>query len=217
MKDLTGLKIGNLTVLSYSHKHTQPGGAKVHYWNVLCDCGKEFLRRTNHLTSSIYKTYSCGCLIPKLTSERFKTHGYREHPLYGTWSKMIQRCKDPKDRFWKSYGGKGVKVCERWLVIDNFILDMGNKPSKYHSLDRINNDGDYCPENCRWSTPLEQARNKTNNNWITINGETKCLVDWCKLNNISPSRACARIRTGWDKARAVTTPKTHKSKTKIYR
>jgi len=98
--------------------------------------------------------------------------------LRGTWRNMIARCTDETRRDYKNYGGRGIRVCKRWQDYEAFCADMAPRPEG-HSLDRIDNDGDYSPENCRWSLPGAQARNRRANHFVTIDGETKCFVDWC--------------------------------------
>ena len=94
---------------------------------------------------------------------------------------MRTRCLNPNDRYYANYGGRGIQVCERWLhSFENFLQDMGKKPTINHTLDRIDPDGNYCPENCRWATQLEQANNRTNTRMVTHNGETKSLGDWSR-------------------------------------
>lgn len=106
-------------------------------------------------------------------------------PEYITWSKMFQRCYNPKCERFPHYGGKGIKICDRWKFnFDLFLKDMGNKPSKNHSIDRIDNNKDYSPENCRWSTSRQQASNRSTTTFYTYNNKTQCLKDWARELNI---------------------------------
>ena len=116
-------------------------------------------------------------------------HGaYARNPaLCGTWSTMIHRCEDSKRTKYRDYGGRGIKVCEEWHNPNNFIdwaENNGYMPGL--QLDRINNNGDYCPNNCRWVTPKENSRNRRNTVFLTIHGETKCVAEWCELYDVSP-------------------------------
>lgn len=132
-------------------------------------------------------------------------HGFRYHPLYSRWLGMVQRCNDPNHVRYAMYGGKGVMVCERWRDFPNFLEDMG-MPEPGMSLERLDNNGDYCPENCVWATASQQTRNKSCNRNITFNGETKCLQDWATAIGLSFSALNERL-SKWTLERALTTPK----------
>lgn len=123
---------------------------------------------------------------------------------------MIRRCYYPETEFYHNYGGRGIKVCDRWLGdqgFDNFCQDMGVKPSSKHSLDRIDTNGNYEPSNCRWVTAKQQARNRRTTKLITIGEETKPMVEWCEVYNIEYSLVKDRIQDGWEPLKAFTTPK----------
>jgi hypothetical protein len=128
-----------------------------------CECGNERVVKQSHLRAETIK--SCGCLISEITAKRNASHGKSKTRIYNIWASMKARCFNPKKDKYKYYGGRGVTVCERWRnSFENFLADMGEPPSARHSIDRINNDGNYEPSNCRWATPLEQAHNKRNIN-----------------------------------------------------
>lgn len=123
----------------------------------------------------------------------------KEHYLYGTWSDIKKRCLYPKYKQYYLYGGRGIKICDRWLEsFENFLEDMGERPSQKHSIERINNDGDYEPSNCRWATKKEQSRNKRNNRMITFEGKTLCIADWADLFNLNYATLLRRIKAGWN-------------------
>jgi hypothetical protein len=120
---------------------------------------------------------------------------------------MKHRCLYPACNHYQSYGGRGISVCDRWLnLFENFLADMGRKPSPTHSLDRINNDGNYEPENCHWATRAEQARNKQNTFRVTCRGVTKSVADWCEERRISVTLVKWRLGHGWTTEEALDTP-----------
>lgn len=124
-----------------------------------------------------------------------RKHGCCYTPEYKTWEGIKKRCYNRNGKFYARYGGRGIKVCERWLhSFENFAADMGAKPSPEHQIDRINNDGDYAPENCRWATRTEQARNKANSVFVTIAGETMSLAAWYEKLGVGPGVFEGRAR-----------------------
>lgn len=117
---------------------------------------------------------------------------------YRVWYHIKSRCTNIKDKSYDRYGGRGIKMCERWLTsYSHFLLDMGRAPSPEHSIERKNNDKDYEPSNCKWATPLEQANNKRNTFKVEYNGKVKSLHDWCRELNLNFKRVDHRIRRGW--------------------
>lgn len=129
---------------------------------------------------------------------------------YNAWYHMIRRCFYPQTPFYENYGGRGITVCDRWLGadgFDNFYQDMGIKPSPKHSIDRVDSNGNYSPENCRWATDKEQARNRRTSKLITIDDQTKSMAEWCEIYNIQYSLVKDRIQDGWEPLKAFTTPK----------
>lgn len=150
-KRLEGERFGKLTVMSRAENNSTGQS----YWNCICDCGNQKQIRGGHLTSG--NIVSCGCHA----REKSTKHGMSKSPEYKAYYNMIKRCYYENDNRYSDYGGRGIKVCPRWLSsFENFVTDMGAKPSKKHSIDRIDVDGDYSPDNCRWATVEEQERNK---------------------------------------------------------
>jgi hypothetical protein len=197
--DLRGQRFGRLTVVAYTRigRHSA--------WVCRCSCG----RYTDVVTPSLRNgnTRSCGCLHRDEMSVRFHKHGERIQRTdeYEIWSGMIKRCENPNTAKYHLYGGRGVKVCARWRrSFANFLIDMGRRPSKRHSLDRFPaNDGDYCPENCRWATPTEQARNTRRNRMLTYRGRRLCLAAWAERAGIAYSVLYDRVARGWTAAEAI--------------
>ena len=169
----------------------------------VCDCGKEISVRSCHFLSG--HTQSCGC---KNQNKAKRGHdGFREkaHPLRQLWGGMKARCCDPKQISYPLYGGKGVTVCDRWMTFENFVEDMSPRPTGT-SLDRIDGNGPYCKENCRWATAVEQGRNKSNNRLVTIYGLTKPVSFWTEISLVPAKTIYARLDYGWNGKRAVFTP-----------
>lgn len=166
-------KFGRLTILSQEEKI----GYEILY-KCICDCGN--IKIVNRAKLGKY-TNSCGCLRKELTSLRRKKHGdsKKKNTEYKSWCGMKSRCYNINNIKYKNYGGRGIIVCDRWLnSYENFLLDMGNRPSNKHSVDRINNDGNYEPNNCRWAINKEQTNNTSKNIKIRniITNETYCSV-----------------------------------------
>lgn len=147
------------------------------------------------------KTRSCGCLRKELMSKRTKRHGKFGSRVYNTWCGMIQRCLNPNHTMFKRYGGRGIKICELWYDFNNFYKDMGERPDK-HSLDRINNNGDYFKENCRWATQKQQSQNK-NFKTITHNNQTLTTKQWAEKIGITHECLITRLKRKWPIEKAL--------------
>lgn len=128
----------------------------------------------------------------------------KRDPTYTVWRTMRQRCLYKKHKSFDRYGGRGIRICKEWDSFELFFADMGAKP-KGMTLGRIDNEGDYCKQNCRWETPLEQANNKSSNVFITFGGQTKTIAEWARSQNIRSDTLRFRLKSGWDIEKALTT------------
>jgi hypothetical protein len=173
------------------------------HWLCQCDCGNQKVIQGSRLRGG--QTKSCGCYNREVLSAR-KTHGQTKSRTFTTWAAMKNRCHSSTSQWYSRYGGRGIKVCDRWLEsFENFLADMGERPDGA-SIDRIDNDGNYEPSNCRWATRLQQERNKGSNRYFTINAERRALSEWCELYGANYQRVYARLLLGWDIEKALTAP-----------
>lgn len=208
MKNITNhvsSKFGLITVLSQwvdkENRYRLMGLCK-------CDCGEEKVVRIAHLVSGVI--ISCGCYGTYRRRSLSKRHGHSGTLQHHSWKGMRARCKNTKNTSYKDYGGRGIKVCDRWMSYDNFIADMGEPPSPQHSIERINNNGNYEPSNCRWATKKEQANNRRKRidaKEITYNGVTKSIPEWAKISNLTYQIISRRLNEGWDVETILTKPR----------
>ncbi|NTJ46849.1 hypothetical protein G6K93_07455 [Agrobacterium rhizogenes] len=201
-EDLTGQRFGIATVTGYLGKQ----GIKS-LWEYRCDCG--FVGSTASANMKIKK--SCGCLHRASLSARQRTHGEtvknRRSTEYVIWADMIDRCENPKCEHFKDYGARGIRICRRWKTsVANFIEDMGRRPSRNHSIDRINNNGNYEPGNCRWATWKQQQRNRTGLHLIRWDDETITLQEACDRVSLKDVTVHGRLRRGWSLQDALRKP-----------
>lgn len=136
---------------------------------------------------------------------KYSNHGMRQTRTYTIWAGILARCLNPNQAAYANYGGRGITVCDRWLEFINFHADMGDAPAG-HSIDRIDNDGGYSPDNCRWANRSEQNRNRRNVRLLTIDGETAPMAEWSERYGIALSTVWLRIKKGWSEEQAVKTP-----------
>lgn len=206
--DLTGLQFGRLTVLNRDGV-SSCGGVK---WRCRCSCGIE--KTINGAGIKTGLVVSCGCYHRETTAQRLRIHGHlvneKHSPEYMTWRAMLRRCKDENFTDYAIYGGRGIAVCDRWLEFTNFLADMGRRPDG-SSLDRIDSDAGYSPDNCRWATAKEQARNMRSNRMMTLDGVTKCVVEWSEELGIGQNTIRGRLFAGWSDEKTLRTPVRHRT------
>lgn len=180
-------------------------------------CGDDFMAKPDQVRYG--KAKYCGVLCQSAaTSVRKTVHGeearsarlhpeYMRSPEYNAWRSIKSRCLNPLDKSYASYGGRGIVICEDWQAsFQKFLAHIGRRPTARHSIDRINNEGNYEPGNVRWSTPPEQMRNRRVTRFLTLNGTTLCLSDWATHLGIGKTTLCARLKAGWSVERSLTTP-----------
>ena len=209
VRDITGQRFGNLFVEKYIG--LRKGKA---YWLCKCDCGNITYTMTSNLTS--YSVISCGCVQRKkaydICMKRNITHGFsKKERLYFIWKSMKQRCLNPHNKEYKNYGGRGISVCKEWndyTVFKEWALSNGYNLKL--SIDRIDNNGNYCPENCRWTTKAIQNSNKRSNIFLTYNGETYSPMELAKIKNIPIHRIYDRRHDGWTDEKIITYQETRK-------
>ena len=193
---MVGLRFGRLRVESLHgvvNRHRM--------WLCVCDCGNQTVVEGSNMRRGL--TSSCGCLHSEVASAAAATHRMSKTSMYSIWRNMIARCDDKSQ---KRYGGRGISVCERWLTsFENFLTDMGRRPSSSHSLDRIDVNGNYEPNNCRWATSKQQARNTSRNRLVEFCGEILPLIAHCENAGLSYKTVHKRLRDGWSVDRALTT------------
>ncbi len=197
--DLIGHRFGRLTVIDREAKPVR--------WLCRCDCGTEKWVATLSLRAG--STVSCGCYArDKVRLQKpARTHGLTGTKEFIAWMGMRRRCSSPKELMYPRYGGRGIKVCERWeQSFENFLADMGKAPSPGHSVDRINPDGDYSPSNCRWASRKVQSRNQTRNRMLTWDGRTRLIVEWAEEVGINAETIKSRLKRGWSAEEALTKP-----------
>lgn len=197
--ELTRKKFGKLTALRISHVNSDNKLC----WVCVCDCGKEVTVIGKHLKSG--NTSSCGCSrIGNGLTHGGCSNGKKE-PEYHIWRSMKERCLNPNNKNYNRYGGRGIKVCDRWLNdYGAFISDMGKKPFPKATLDRKENDGDYSAQNCRWATQEEQVNNKNNNRKLSLFGKTQSMRDWAKETGIPYGTICMRLFRNWTVEKTLT-------------
>ena len=212
-RDLTGQRFGRITALEDTGKRTKPGNNAI--WLCRCDCGKLFEVRSSNLTTTKRPQKSCGCTKWQDISMANSTHGgSKKDRLYRVWMGMRRRCRDPRLKEYSRYGGRGIRVCDEWQ--DYAVFKQWADPSAGSwdcTLDRIDNNGNYEPSNCRWVDLKTQENNKRSNLMIEYQGRTMSLKMWSEELGFDYNLVRDRLRYGWTFERAITQPvQVHKSK-----
>jgi hypothetical protein len=189
--------LDKLTIIGF---YSNPKERHRTYAKCQCACGNEIFL----IGKQLRKTRACRCIAKETARKNFTKHKHTINNVpsgtYTSWANMIQRCCNPKNSWFSDYGGRGIRVCERWSGKDGFqrfLDDMGERPSNKHSIERINNNGNYTIENCKWGTSHEQSRNTRRTHFIEFNGQRLCVVDWARKLGIPRSRIEKRLKLGW--------------------
>jgi hypothetical protein len=202
-----GKKYSRLTVLELAYKKRRPSRPNKgweYYWLCLCDCG---VKKVIHGGLIGSQTFSCGCLRKEMSHTNTRTHGMWKTPTHTSWRAMRERCFLVNHADYPNYGGRGIKVCERWETsFENFLADMGLRPNKM-SIERIDVDGDYAPENCRWATNKDQMNNRRNNVFLEFDGSRLTIAQWAEKIGLKYSTLKERLARGWSVERALTKAK----------
>jgi len=199
--DLTGRTFGRLTVQALT-RGVDNRGIRTRLWICRCTCGRETTIQTSSLTSGV--SQSCGCLRLELQTKHGHTRNDSRTHEYCIWENMRARCFNPKAPHFDRYGGRGISVCTRWDNFAAFLSDMGPCPPGL-TLERIDNDQGYSPDNCRWATHHDQCRNRASTIWLTMNDETMCVTDWASRLGLDRCTIYCRLRAGWSTEKALTT------------
>lgn len=219
-EDIINKQFGHLTVIRQVESKKTPDGSTQTCFECLCDCGNKVVVTRNHLITG--HTKSCGCAKGKMCSESNITHGQTGNRLYTIYYHMRGRCFNPNNKEYHRYGGRGITVCDEWMGKDGFIhfyeWAMKNDYRDDLTIDRINNDGNYEPTNCRWATNMEQMNNVNYNVRLTHNKETHTIAEWARLLGLSQDTIQARVKYyGMNIEDALFKTPTSKKKVAVYK
>lgn len=208
--DITGRRFGRLVVLQQAEQ-SQSGDIR---WLCQCDCGKITTVRGSCLRSG--HTQSCGCYQRERTGNANRRHGETDSRIHHEWAAIKARCYNPKNKRYNRYGGRGITLCPEWResfeAFRYWALANGYRDDL--TIDRIDNDGNYCPENCRWATQKEQQNKRSNTKKVEYKGETRSLKQWAEKYGIRYATFYRRLRDGWSFEDALTMPLQHQKKAK---
>lgn len=194
---MIGSTFGMLKVTSHTRRKNRRT-----YVSVLCCCGNEVEMRSDH----VRKKKHCGCLSADLRIWSKRTHGMSNTPEYYVWAQMWSRCTNEKHESYPNYGGRGIYVCNRWESFENFMKDMGRRPSDCEDIDRKDNNREYSAGNCRWTTKVVNCRNTRKNINLTLNGKTQPVSAWAEEVGLPYAALADRVRRGWSDEDAIRVP-----------
>lgn len=205
---MIGKKYGMLTVIKQVEDKICPSGNHETRYECVCDCGNVTIVYGNYLRNG--HTKSCGCITKDRLIAMHKTHGKSKSRLYKVWKGIRSRCNNPNNKSYHNYGGRGIKLCDEWNDFESFkewAYANGydeNANKNQCTIDRIDANGDYCPENCRWITTKEQNSNKRNNHYIELDGVVHTITQWCDIYGIHVGTVRQRLKCGWSEMDAIT-------------
>lgn len=199
---------GRLTVCGFAEPIRVKNGDRLSASNCQCECGVSVVVANMRLRNG--NTRSCGCLQRKTASDMLTTHGHTSNGKttseFRAWCHMIDRTTNANNKSWDMYGGRGITMCERWRDFENFLADIGPKPSPQHSIDRIDNNGNYTPENCRWATASQQNNNTRGNVRFTFYGKDRTVAEWSKITLVPVGAIHKRLKLNWPPRFAIWAP-----------
>lgn len=208
--DLTGQRFGRYTVICRSKDQISKNGSRSTMWKCRCDCGNVKSVHARSLMAG--QVVSCGCYKKEHNRTRNMTHGAtlngKPTRLYKIWDGMKARCYNPKKNYYPIYGGRGITMCDEWRYSFESFRDwaLANGYNDSLTIDRIDNNGNYCPENCRWATISQQNNNKSTSHFLTFNGETKTLMQWAEATGFNFHALSSRLNRGMTTEQALLTP-----------
>lgn len=203
--DITGQRFGKVVVLCRAPKPLTASKTQGAFWKCKCNCGRMFVSNGGRIRFGKVKSCGCGRTIDAMIAAR-RTHGASNTTEYRIWLAMRKRCENPSHRYYEYYGGRGISVAKEWAEFSAFLRDMGPRPSDKHSIDRIDNDKDYGPGNCRWATRVDQANNCSSNRIVTWRDETLTLAQWATKLGVGSRMLQWRLSHGWPVEDALSRP-----------
>ena len=194
--DLTGQKFGRLTVISFSHMDIS-----ISKWLCKCECGTERILIGSSLKNGTTK--SCGCLRKERITSSLTIHDKSRTSIHNLWVAMRQKCDNKNNKYYVDNGGRGIKVCDRWHIFENFYEDMGDKPTDIHMLSRLDNNGDFSSDNCKWISLEEHVKNRKNRRELNFDSKIHSIAEWSIISGTRPTTIQARLKRGWSHEEAV--------------
>lgn len=201
IKSIIGKRFNHLRAVKFVKLIRRPCGRHFQIFEFRCDCGK--LHQAEIYNVKKGRVKSCGCHRSKISKLIHTIHGFSHHPIYGVWEGIKTRCSNSQIKKFRNYGGRGIQICDQWLKFENFFTDMFPTWKRGLQIERINNNGNYEPSNCRWATRLEQGKNKRNNFMIECNSRRLHLSEWARITGLVRTTISKRIKRGMSPAEAL--------------